>query len=214
MNIIFNDAEQKSESSAQVRDERLRIVEKVPLKNKILMKAVISENAELMVARFNQEDTMAACGYSDGFVRVFNLGTDNKISEINTSPKESGPVNALRWRPSNEINSTTSAVLLVGNTNGHLYQYAAKTGKEIFHTQEEGNYIMAVDYSPNGHSFCTAGKDNIIRIYDEETKKIRSNLSAVKWHKQGHNNRVFSVRFKKDEPDILVSGGWDQNVLP
>jgi len=44
---------------------------------------------------------MAACGYSDGFVRVFNLGTDNKIAEMNTSPKESGPVNALRWRPTN-----------------------------------------------------------------------------------------------------------------
>ena len=44
------------------------------------MKAVIQEEAELMVTRFNHEDTMAACGYSDGYVRVFNLGTDNKIA--------------------------------------------------------------------------------------------------------------------------------------
>jgi hypothetical protein len=44
------------------------------------MKAVLVENSELMVARFGFEDTMAACGYSDGFVRVFNLSTDNKIS--------------------------------------------------------------------------------------------------------------------------------------
>lgn len=29
-----------------------------------------------------------------------------------------------------------------------------------------------MDYAPTGHTFCTAGKDNIIRIYDEETKKI------------------------------------------
>jgi len=34
----------------------------------------------MMVSKFNHEDTMAACGYSDGFVRVFNLGTDNKIA--------------------------------------------------------------------------------------------------------------------------------------
>jgi WD40 repeat protein len=112
----------------------------------------------------------------------------------------------------NETNSNTAAVILVGNTNGNLYQYAAKTGKEIFHTVEEGNYIMAMDYAPSGRTFCTAGKDNIIRIYDEETKKIVRQLAAVKWHKQGHNNRVFSVKFKKDEPDILASGGWDQNV--
>jgi hypothetical protein len=52
-----------------------------------------------MVVRFNQEDTMAACGYSDGYVRVFNLGTDNKIAEINAGVREQGPVNSLRWRP-------------------------------------------------------------------------------------------------------------------
>jgi WD40 repeat protein len=106
-----------------------RIIEKIPLKNKILMKAVIPESGELMVAKFNNEDTMAACGYSDGCVRVFNLGTDNKIADIHTGSKEPGPVNALRWRPVNEMNSNTAAVLLVANTNGHLYQYAAKTGK-------------------------------------------------------------------------------------
>lgn len=32
------------------------------------------------------------------------------------------------------------------------------------------------------------------------------------WHKGGHNNRLFSVKYKIDEPDIIVSGGWDMNV--
>jgi WD40 repeat protein len=86
----------------------------------------------------------------------------------------------------------------VANTSGHLYQFTAKTGKEVWHTFEEGNYIMAVDYTPNGSAFATAGKDNIIRIYDEESKKIKSQLTSVKWHKQGHNNRVFSLKFKRD----------------
>lgn len=119
-----------------------------------------------MVAKFNHEDTMAACGYSDGFVRVFNLGTDNKIAQINTGGKDSAPVNALCWRPFNETNSTSAAVIMVANTNGNLYQYGAKTGKMIFHSAEEGNYIMALDYEPSGRTFCTAGKDNILRIYD------------------------------------------------
>ena len=65
------------------------------------MKAVIPEESELMVTQFNQEDTMAACGYADGTVRVFNLGTDNKIAEFPTGGKDHGPVNALRWRPVN-----------------------------------------------------------------------------------------------------------------
>ena len=176
------------------------------------MKAVIIEEPELMVTKFNQEDTMAACGYSDGFVRVFNLGTDNKISEINAGTIEQGPVNALRWRPINEYNSSSTAVLLIANSNGHLYQFTAKTGKEIWHTYEEGNFIMALDYNPSGTTFATAGKDNKVRIYDEETKKVNLELDSIKWHKQGHNNRIFSIKFKKDEPDLIVSGGWDQNV--
>lgn len=176
------------------------------------MKAVIPDEHELMVVRFNQEDTMAACGYSDGFVRVFNLGTDNKIAEINSGVREPGPVNALRWRPQNEYNNSSTPVLLVANTSGHLYQYAAKTGKEVWHAVEEGNFIMALDYHPHGTSFASAGKDNIIRIYDEETKQVTQQLNAIKWHKQGHNNRVFSVKFKRDEPDVIVTGGWDQNV--
>ena len=93
------------------------------------MKSVISEKSDLMVARFSYEDAMAACGYADGVVRVFNLGTDNKISEINTCGKEAGPVNALRWRPFIENANSLSSVLLVANTNGNLYQYTAKTGK-------------------------------------------------------------------------------------
>lgn len=131
------------------------------------MKAVIPEESELMVVKFNQEDTMAACGYSDGHVRVFNLGTDNKICEIDSGAREPGPVNALRWRPINEYNNSSTALLLVANTSGHLYEYTAKTGKEVWHTVEKDNFIMAVDYNPSGTAFATAGKDNIIRIYDE-----------------------------------------------
>ncbi len=107
------------------------------MKNKLLIKSVISEKAELMVTRFGNEDTMAACGYSDGILRVFNLSTDNKISEINinSKPKENVPINCLRWRPHNQ-NSGMSSIILVGSTNGNLYQFAAKTGKQVWSTTE------------------------------------------------------------------------------
>jgi len=38
-----------------------------------------------MVGRFAYEDSLLAAGYSDGFVRVYNLNTDNKISQIDTN---------------------------------------------------------------------------------------------------------------------------------
>ena len=33
---------------------------------------------------------------------------------------------------------------------------------------------MCLDYAPDGKRFCTGGKDNIIRVYDEETKEVAS----------------------------------------
>lgn len=71
---------------------------------------------------------------------------------------------------------------------------------------------MALDYAYTGKTFATAGKDNIIRVYDEETKTITNKLTGIKWQTHGHNNRIFSLKFKPDDANILVSGGWDQNV--
>ena len=55
-----------------------------------------------------------------------------------------------------------------------------------------------------------------LRWIDKESKtcliQVSHQLKGIEWHKQGHNNRVFSVKYKRDQPDILVSGGWDQNV--
>jgi 2-methylaconitate cis-trans-isomerase PrpF len=41
-----------------------------------------------MVGRFAYEDSLLAAGYSDGEVRVFNMNTDNKISQISTNPNK------------------------------------------------------------------------------------------------------------------------------
>jgi WD40 repeat protein len=65
-----------------------------------------------------------------------------------------------------------SSVILTAGTNGNLFQFAAKTGKKLFHTEEVDNFILCMDYAPDGKAFATAGKDNTIRIYDEETKKV------------------------------------------
>lgn len=52
------------------------------------MKSAIPEKAELMVGQFAYENSLLAAGYSDGQVRIFNLNTDNKISQIDTNPSK------------------------------------------------------------------------------------------------------------------------------
>lgn len=69
-----------------------------------------------------------------------------------------------------------------------------------------------MDYAHNGKTFATGGKDNIIRIYDEESKSVSVQLKGVKWHTHGHSNRVQALKFMPDDSNIIISGGWDQNV--
>ena len=58
-----------------------------------------------MLAKFAYEDSLVACGTGDGYVRVYNLLKNTKISEVNTNIKDkesysNTPVNTLKWRPS------------------------------------------------------------------------------------------------------------------
>lgn len=41
-----------------------------------------------MVARFAYEDSLAAVGTADGYVRIYNLLKNSKMSEVNTNVKD------------------------------------------------------------------------------------------------------------------------------
>lgn len=142
------------------------------LKQKLCIKGTIKEKSEVMLAKFGHEDSLVACGCSDGFVRIYNLVKSSKIAQFNTNIKDKEtnletPVNAIRWRPSSEKLESMGAVVLAANTNGHLFQFIAKTGKQLWHGVETDNQIFALDYASDGRFFATAGRDNVVRIYDE-----------------------------------------------
>jgi WD40 repeat protein len=56
-----------------------------------------------MTAKFGFEDQLVAAGYSDGHVKVYNINTKKIISDLNPCQnlKDNGPINTLKWRPSN-----------------------------------------------------------------------------------------------------------------
>lgn len=69
-----------------------------------------------------------------------------------------------------------------------------------------------MDYAHTGTTFATGGKDNTVRVYDEETKVVKTELRGIKWQTHGHSNRIQAVKFMPDDANIIASGGWDQNV--
>ena len=78
---------------------------------------------------------------------------------------------------------------------------------------ENEHSILCMDYNLDGSRLATAGKDFNVRVYDEDIKSVSVIFAAAGWKQSGHNNRVFSVKFIHDNPNILMSGGWDSNLL-
>lgn len=98
------------------------------------------------------------------------------------------------------------------NTYGELKQYKISDYSLISQIKEENNEIYALDYHMKNDIFATGGRDAAIRIYDESTKKQIHKLIAKQWVSPGHTNRIFSIKFINDDPNVLISGGWDNSV--
>ena len=49
-------------------------------------------------------------------------------------------------------------------------------------------------------------------MYEESTKSISHEFPGGNWQNSGHSNRVFSVKFLPDDPQVILSGGWDSNI--
>jgi len=88
----------------------------------------------------------------------------------------------------------------------------APSGKQLNRIVEQNNHVLCLDYNRDGTYFASAGKDFHIRIYDDDTKNVAVNLLPADWNQPGHSNRIFSVKFLPDDPNTLISAGWDSNV--
>jgi len=72
---------------------------------------------------------------------------------------------------------------------------------------------LALDYNSDGSLFASGGKDCTVRIYDEVSLEPVIIFEPGMYSKSGHANRIFSVKFLPKNTNILLSSGWDCNVL-
>jgi COMPASS component SWD3 len=105
-----------------------------------------------------------------------------------------------------------SETLLSVNCDGTLSQYGTQKMKTAWKYQERGKMLLCADYKPNGKSFIVGDKEGMITLFDEETKKKTTVFEPGNSQCPGHTNRVFSVKFLRDQPQVFISGGWDNVV--
>ena len=172
---------------------------------------IAAQNSEAFSVRWNNDDSHLAAGMGDGSVRVYSSADGSFIRRLNcrVSP-EALPVTAVRWRPG-APSAKGKDVLLVTTASGAIMHWQPLTGKEVHRAVLPENQCLAADYGLDGTCFAVGCQDMTIRIYDENTQKVSSELLPSAGDRVGHSNRIFSIKWIDNF--TLASGGWDNSVL-
>jgi len=168
--------------------------------------------SEVFCVKHSPDGKLLAAGCGDGAIRVYSVATGKLTYNLNVESMTQLPTTAIRFRPATG-RSKTKNVLLAVNADGSVDHWHITSGRRLHTITEEDNQLFCVDYRSDGSAFAAAGKDYKIRIYDEATKTRTSVLSAgFGSRSSGHSNRIFSLKFKPTDSNIVVSGGWDKTV--
>jgi len=164
---------------------------------------------------FAPDNVMMAAGGGDGCIRVFHTGSGKTLYKLGgdfTRGKVQLPATAVKFRPATSF-SKTKNILLSGNCDGEIQHWHVTSQKLLSTITEPDNQVFALDYHPDGSAFASTGKDAKVRVYDESTKTLVTTLDGG-WGRPtpGHSNRVFSVKYKPDDPNIILSAGWDNTI--
>ena len=165
-------------------------------------------------SKFSDDDRYLATGYGDGITRIYNLATGKLSYSLQSFETEESalPVTCVQWRPVT-ASLKTANVLVTAQADGSLKHWHATSGKCLHKTCENPeNHLYAIDFTPDGTLLAAAGRDRVVRIYDETTKALAFEMKE-KGRLFGHSNRIFCLKFNKGDSNMLVSGGWDNNVF-
>lgn len=173
-------------------------------------------NSGCFCVRFSPDDQYLAASFSNGAIHVYNAETGSQEFVLNKPDQTTSflPTTQVRWRPHTAQSKTKNVLISVNaESDGQVLHWHIKSGKCLHTIAEPHNQIFCLDYFSDGSLFATAGKDRLVRVYDEATKRLVQSLSGGDQKEcAGHSNRVFSLKFHPLQPNVILSGGWDNTV--
>lgn len=167
---------------------------------------ISNDNSDVYCVRWNSDDSQLACARASGYISIYNSNYELKQS-LDCKIQHSLPICSIRWRPEKGL---TKNVLLAATSEGAVMHWHSSSGKLIYSTLLEDNQALCCDYHPEAEYFAVGCKDMSVRIFDENTKQVISELKK-KGDTPGHSNRIFAIKWP--DPHTLYSAGWDNNIL-
>ena len=154
-----------------------------------------------------------AGAYMNQTIKVWDSSSGYPITEFSDTSPESCATN-MRWKPKSPDGSYSHQLLTVTGT-GWIKKYSGENGSILGEVDPVGpaESLDAVTYTPGGDYFVVGGTDKIPRMYDDELMKEIVQLDGLNTDHSQHGNRIFTLKFNPEDPNMLVSGGWDNNIF-
>jgi len=176
-----------------------------------------NEPASALAIEFSPNDEFIALGLTNSVIKVYQASSGALVStlgypKVNTEGYKI-PCTSLSFRNVDDSGKRAKNVLIAGYANGATIHWHVTSGQALQMNVEKNNQVNSVVYNKHGSLYCTAGSDFHIRIYDASSTKLVYDMFAGKdGITSGHSNKIFVAKFHTRDPNILLSGGWDNTV--
>lgn len=200
------------------KSDNFAVLQPNNVNRKMYPKGIIGDGTSAVQSlRFDPQDKYLAAGCEDGSIKIYNVSNSKLVYVLNQNKsdgqaeEEKRPSNCIRWRPTLS-SARTKNVLISVHADGSVQHWHTTSGKSLHTLYSNHNQLYCADFSPDGRNFATAGRDLIVRIYDETTKSVVMEFQPGGAGSPGHSNRIFAVKYNIQDPNILISGGWDNTI--
>lgn len=201
----------KQKKSTFSRYEKIKIDNYILYSHeKKMIKKSVSQNfnCEVMQTKISQDDNKIVITLMNG--SLYFLNNKNLTKSFFHTVEENVPLTSLIWK--------NNKTFYLGNTNGSLFQYEfSKEANKLelinqFNDKKE-DQIFSIDYNPALEQLLYAGKNMTINLLDDEKKQIIHTYDKGDSYQAGHTNRIFCVKYIKDQPNLFISAGWDGTMF-
>ncbi|XP_060069853.1 WD repeat-containing protein 5-like [Ylistrum balloti] len=171
---------------------------------------------DVLCCRLNHDGSLLAVGLVDGSIKIYDavhVRLLHSLSDEDTQRMRL-PVTQIRFRIFGDMDKVEYQNMLIATYASGLVKIWHFTSQACLHTIHEVRQTLALAVNPLGQKFVTAGSDQQVHVYDEETKMKINTLepSDSRDIMDGHRQRVYAAQYHPTKPNIFITGGWDDTV--
>ncbi|XP_014280998.1 uncharacterized protein [Halyomorpha halys] len=166
--------------------------------------------------KFSPNGDYLIIGTGNGTVQVCNMA--DKTTSVHCIRGYNRRITSINFLPKDKEVKTFFASSLTGRV--YMGKYEEDKWKLYAFLKEINNEINAMDINKSGDYMATAGKDSHIRIYNPNRRKLvhlflkpgtTSEEDVLKdaVAEDGHFRRICALKFNPDDPNMFITGGWD-----